>query len=288
MSNKAHFKIGTCSWKYDSWIGLIYSEEAKVNYLKAYAEHFSTVEIDQWFWSLYPNNIIKLPSIPVVKEYAESVPDDFLFSIKAPNSITLTHYYSQDKTKPLIENPIFFSNDILNEFLNRLALMGSKVGPIIFQFEYLNKMKMPNQQLFLEKLHVFLDAAPKDFQYAIEIRNPKYLNMEYFEFLKSHDVAHTFLEGYYMPPISEVYQKAKGQIKDYTVIRLHGPNRQEIEAMTQNKWNEIVASKDEELDAITGMIQDLIDRGVEPIVNVNNHFEGSAPKTIQRILSRFK
>jgi uncharacterized protein YecE (DUF72 family) len=43
--------IGTCSWKYPSWRGLVYSDSGQ-NYLQEYAQHYSCVEVDQWFWSL--------------------------------------------------------------------------------------------------------------------------------------------------------------------------------------------------------------------------------------------
>ena len=41
MSGKV--RIGTCSWKYDAWRGLVYSEKDKINYLEEYAEHYGTV-----------------------------------------------------------------------------------------------------------------------------------------------------------------------------------------------------------------------------------------------------
>ena len=52
-----HVRIGTCSWKYDSWKGLVYDPDRQYrpdDYLPDYAKHFTTVEIDQWFWSLFP------------------------------------------------------------------------------------------------------------------------------------------------------------------------------------------------------------------------------------------
>ena len=45
--------IGTCSWKYESWRGLVYSGAAHPNLLAEYAQRYDCVEIDQWFWSLY-------------------------------------------------------------------------------------------------------------------------------------------------------------------------------------------------------------------------------------------
>jgi uncharacterized protein YecE (DUF72 family) len=91
---KSYLRIGTCSWKYDSWKGLVYDQEKKYkanDYLADYARYFNTVEIDQWFWSLFPKGA-KLPDSETVRRYTDSVPDDFLFTVKAPNSITLEQF----------------------------------------------------------------------------------------------------------------------------------------------------------------------------------------------------
>jgi len=85
--------IGTCSWQYDSWQGLIYPEEKPFNYLHEYSRYYKTVEIDQWFWSLFSDDKVVLPKPSVVQEYIGSVPDEFLFCIKVPNNITLSHHY---------------------------------------------------------------------------------------------------------------------------------------------------------------------------------------------------
>jgi uncharacterized protein YecE (DUF72 family) len=42
-------RIGTCSWKYPSWVGLVYSAERGIDYLAEYARKYDTVEVDQWF-----------------------------------------------------------------------------------------------------------------------------------------------------------------------------------------------------------------------------------------------
>ena len=94
--------IGTCSWKYDSRRGIIYSNDPDINYLQEYSKHYNTVEIDQWFWSLYGIDKVSLPLKTDVLNYHDSVPDNFKFSIKVPNSITLTHYYKKTKNDSLI------------------------------------------------------------------------------------------------------------------------------------------------------------------------------------------
>ena len=74
-------RIGTCSWKYDSWKGLIYPDFGEFNYLEEYSKQYNTVEIDQWFWSLFQGSKPALPKESTVNEYNQSVPEDFKFTI---------------------------------------------------------------------------------------------------------------------------------------------------------------------------------------------------------------
>ena len=279
-------RIGTCSWKYPSWKGIIYSEGVRGNYLSEYAKHYNTVEIDQWFWSLFPGNKVVLPKSEVTREYVSSVPEGFRFSIKVPNSITLTHHYTKNKKLPLIENPFFLSNQLFTEFYRLLRPMRDQVGALIFQFEYLNKKKMPDQQVFQEKFSAFISKCPSGMNYCVEIRNPNYLNTEYFSFLKSLNLSHVFLQGYYMPPIFNLYEKYHSFIEKVAVIRLMGGDRKAIEEKSQGNWNQLWEPKEGELDRLSGMMKELMIKKVRLFVNVNNHYEGSAPLTIDRIKSR--
>jgi uncharacterized protein YecE (DUF72 family) len=281
----AQLRIGTCSWKFPSWQGLVYSAPKGINYLEEYARHYDTVEVDQWFWSLFGVDSVKLPRPADVAAYRNSVPDDFKFTIKVPNSITLTHLYRKAKTDPLVPNPSFLSPALFQTFLSLLDPLRDVLGPLMFQFEYLNRQKMASQDHFQERFETFVEQLPTSYEYALEIRNGNYLNGSYFEFLNRNEVSPVFLQGYWMPPITDLYQKWRGLIvqQEVAVVRLHGPDRQGIEKKTGKQWNQIVAPKDEELAAIAEMIDDLLDRGVDVYLNVNNHYEGSAPLTIERI-----
>src|SRR5512136_2951064 len=145
---KPFLRLGTCSWKYDSWKGLIYPPGRHYkpdDYLVEYAKVLDSVEVDQWFWSLYPGGV-RLPEPRVVRLYEKSVSPSFIFTVKAPNALTLTHFYAKQPAasaaiagKP---NPHFLDDGLLRRFLDRLSPLGPKLGPIMFQFEYLNKQKM--------------------------------------------------------------------------------------------------------------------------------------------------
>lgn len=283
-------RLGTCSWKYDSWKGLLY-DPAKAyrpeDYLADYAKHLATVEVDQWFWSLFPSGIV-LPATDTVKQYADSVPDDFRFTVKAPNALTLTHHYAK-QPKSAAEfanrpNDRFLDLDLLDRFLERLSPMGSKLGPIMFQFEYLNKQKMPSLAAFLERLDQFLAGAPKGFQYAFEIRNPNWLSPGFFGLLARHGAGYVFLEGYYMPRIGEVWDRFRPATAGFGVVRLHGPDRSKIEEMSGEQWDRILAPHPEGLEAAATIVRANAARKATTFVNVNNHFEGSAPRSIGRLL----
>lgn len=223
-----------------------------------------------------------------VKQYADGAPDDFRFTIKAPNAITLTHSYAKQPkgsehhtNEP---NPHFLSLDLLNRFLETLTSMQGKLGPIMLQFEYLNKQKMPSMAAFLERLRRFFEKAPAGFQYAIETRNPNYLKEEFGEALRQLGLGCVLLDGYYMPRIAEVTAKLDIGTAAFSVIRLHGPNRAEIEEQTGGMWDKIVEPKDDGLKATADIVTQNLEAGVDTYVNVNNHYEGSAPLTIQRLL----
>ena len=233
-----------------------------------------------------------MPEIKTVSSYAGSVPENFIFTVKAPNSITLTHFYAK-QPKALAAyanrpNKYFLSIDLLNQFLDSLAPLGGKLGPIMFQFEYLNRKKMPSRDAFLERLHEFFEKAPKDFQYSIETRNPNYLSDELFGFLKQRNIGYVFLEGYYMPPIGKVFKKYDTVTADFGVIRLHGGDRKEIEKQTGEKWNRVVEPHDAALDSAVEMVNEYFRRRIHTFVNVNNHFEGSAPLTAERFVKRMR
>ncbi len=285
-----HLRIGTCSWKYDSWKGLYYDEGRTYgpnDYLSDYARHLNSVEVDQWFWSLFPGGL-RLPDPETVKIYAEAVPDDFVFTVKAPNALTLTHYYSRQPAQHVEyagrPNIYFCDVDLLNRFLEVLSPMGKKLGPVMFQYEFLNRAKMGSRQEFLDLLGRFLSKAPKEFEYAVETRNANYPSGPFFDLLSSHKVAFVYIDGYRMPPIGEIFNRYEPATAASCVIRLHGSDRAGMESETGGTWNRLIASKPDGLRAAARIVRANRRRGITTFVNVNNHYEGSAPLTIARFL----
>jgi len=156
---------------------------------------------------------------------------------------------------------------------------------MMLQFEYLNKQKISGQGQFLSLLGKFRETAPAGHSYAVETRNSQYLNRTYFDFLERQSLSPVLLEGYWMPPVAGVYKQFRKQIAAHqcVVIRLHGGDRKGMEKATGKRWDKIVEAKDKDLTAVAGMVEDLAGAGVDLYVNVNNHYEGCAPLTIERL-----
>ena len=281
----AALRIGTCSWKYPSWAGLVYSSPKGINHLAEYATRYDTVEIDQWFWSLFGVDNLKLPDSATVAEYRASVPDDFRFTVKAPNSITLTHLHRREKSEPLVANPHAFSPDLAHVFVDLLNPLHDVLGPVMLQFGYLNRQMVASSRQFEERLESLARQLPAVPMFGVEIRNPKWLGSSLFDLLARCHLVPVLLQGYYMPPVTDVYRHWGPAIADHdtVVVRLHGPDRAGMEKRTGKRWDRIVEARDSELGDVVEMIEDLLGRGLDVYVNVNNHYEGSALLTIERI-----
>ncbi len=279
-------RFGTCSWKYDDWRGILYPLRGKINHLEQYAARLPTVEVDQWFWSLFAPGQVVLPAPSVVADYAASVPPDFRFTVKAPNSVSLTHHYSLRAHDQLLPNPDFLSSELFSRFLALLQPLGTKLGLVMLQFEYLNRRKMSGLTELLDRLGRFLDATGPGVPIGIELRNPSFLTPEYFDFLRSRGLSHVFCDGYYMPSAAAIYRRQADRLAGPVVLRLMGPDRKAIEEKGNARWDRLLDPRDAQLDEVADMLTDLVKRAVPVYVNVNNHYEGCAPLTIRRLASR--
>jgi|SRR5215831_13056474 len=73
--------LGTSSFTATGWEGSFYPKGMRSSdYLAFYAERFHTVEVDSTFYAC--------PAARTVSNWASRTPDDFIFSVKAPQTIT--------------------------------------------------------------------------------------------------------------------------------------------------------------------------------------------------------
>ena len=270
-------RFGTCSWKYPSWDKLVYSSEHPDDYLQEYAQKYDMVEIDQWFWSLGKKSA-GLPKTTTVIEYDRATDQHFRFLVKCPNALTRPFHDNGSR-----RNPYYLNGEFMQAFLGSIRPLASKIGLLMFQFGYLNSKMVANRVQFLTMLETFFASIPSNIPYAIELRNPNWMDGTWFTWLTDHRIAPVLIQGYWMEDINRTIERYENLMGDTISIRLHGEDREEIEARTGGAWNTVVNPRERELAEVARSITMLAERGRVVYVQVNNHYEGSAPLTIERL-----
>jgi len=149
-------RIGTSAFTAEGWVGSFYPERMQArDFLSYYAKKFNTVELDNTFY--------RTPALSTVLGWNLKTPPGFIFAAKIPQVIT--------HEKVLVD-----CEDDLKHFLKTMDGLGSKLGPLLFQFSYFNKSAFKSQAEFLSRLKPFLKKLPKGYKFAVEIRNKNWLD----------------------------------------------------------------------------------------------------------------
>lgn len=227
------------------------------DYLPFYAQHFNTVEVDSTFYAC--------PTARTVCNWDSRTAEGFIFSVKAPQEITHERMLAE------CDKPV-------KEFLDTMAILGKKLGPVVFQFPFFNRSLFPDRNAFLVRLIPFLKTLPREYKFAIEIRNQRWLDAEFAGLLRDHRIALVLQDRSFMSNPSEL--DFDPITTDWTYIRLLG-DRKAIESVTQT-WSKTVVDKTAELRSWVDYCDQVRRRGVLIYVYANNHFAGHGPATIEQ------
>ena len=202
--------IGTSSWKYQGWMNQLYSparyeyrgKVAKTRFergcLAEYAEVFKTVCVDAAYYNF--------PSLKFLEGLMAQVPPDFQFGFKVTDAITVKKFPNLPRfgERAGTDNPHFLDVNLFSDaFLRPLENFRSQIGLLIFEFSRFYPADYAHGRDFVADLDRFLGKLPKDWPYAIELRNRHWLAPEYFGCLARHGVTHVFNSWNAMPPVDE-------------------------------------------------------------------------------------
>jgi len=141
--------VGTSGYGHKEWKGRFYPEKiASQDMLRFYAERLFSVEINNTFYHM--------PTDKVLASWAEQVPDDFVFAIKAPQVIT--------HIKRLRN-----AGDDTEYLFGTLSTLQKKLGPVLFQFP---KSFHADHSVLKD----FLSLIPGGMYCAFEFRHPSWIN----------------------------------------------------------------------------------------------------------------
>jgi len=259
-------RIGTSAFTAAGWESAFYPAGMKpADYLSYYATKFDTVEVDSTFY--------RTPSVATVSGWERKTPAGFILTAKVPQIIT--H-----------EKVLQDCDDDLKHFLETMGLMGDKLGPLLFQFGYFNKMAFKSGKEFLARLEAFLRKLPQGYRFAVEIRDKQWLNAEFFDLLRAHKVAYAVIDQAWMPLVNEIFEKFDPVTADFAYVRLLG-DRKGIEQKTK-VWDKVIVDRSGELMNWVNVCQRTVRRGISTYVYVNNHYAGFAPATVEQFQKLWK
>jgi uncharacterized protein YecE (DUF72 family) len=211
--------FGTSSWSFPGWAGLVYSRHRSTSELardglREYAKHplLTTVGIDRSYYAPLP--------LDDLRAYADQLPVGFRCCIKAPSAVTsytLGPPGARDQ-----RNPDFLSIDRLaDDLLSALAAgFHEHTGPIILEFPPFDRKARLEPDAFLDRLDFFLSHLPRDFEYAIELRDRMLLTPRYRQLLTTHGIAHTYNFWTAMPMPAQQADVVAPEETPFAVIRL--------------------------------------------------------------------
>ena len=211
-------RVGTSGWTYEQWRGHFYPKglrrEAELGYAAA---HLKAIEINGTFYGLQ--------SPQAFAGWAEQVPAEFMFSIKAPRQIT--HVLRLRDAHSALAN--FIASGLLR--------LGIHLGPILWQFPANFRFDPKRLEPFLCLLPHDTEAAAalgrrhdgtlrappwlevgsvRPIRHAFEIQHESFQCQEFIDLLRAHDVALVCADNSAWPHCVEM-------TSDFVYCRLYMP-----------------------------------------------------------------
>jgi len=240
----AKIYVGTSGYAYKEWKGKFYPEKiSPKEMLRFYSAHLKTVEINNTFYHM--------PRESVLTSWAEQVPSDFVFALKAPQVIT-----HLKRLRDVIAE---------TEYLFRtLSILDKKLGPVLFQFPKSFRKDRPVLQDFLGLIH-------GDMACAFEFRSPSWLDDEILDLLRGKGASLCIADTDENPAHEIMSTASWGYLRlrrsDYTDADL----LRWMERILSQKWERaFVFFKHEDEDPAKGpraamRFQELFDSGVKKV-----------------------
>lgn len=289
-----HLRLGTSSWNYPGWAGLVwdgeYPETNLSRYgLAAYCKHplFHTVSIDRGFYR--PLNVAQFA------EYASQVDQDFRFVVKAPSLVT-DALIRDESGRGMRANPHFLNAEEAVKMFVEPALEGlaHRLGALVFQISPLPNHLLTRMPEVIDRLHQLLRAIPNfrhiapDGVVAVEVRDPQWLTPQFVHALR--DTGATYCMGLHakMPPIAEQLPILRTLWPGPLVCRwnlnpLHGAYGYEDAQQAYSPYDKMIDPDLETRATLAKVIAGTAKARQNVYITLSNKAEGSAPLSVMEL-----
>ncbi len=287
----AGLRMGTMSWSFAGWRGIVYGKEAEPKLLAeagltAYGKHplLRAVEIDRSFYEPLPAKYFE--------QVRQQVPDDFRFLVKAHEDCSQPQFprharygKKQGELNGRFLDPSYAVDAVVGPAVEGL---GEKLGALLFQFPP-QDARAP--QAFAERLGAFLQKLPRGVPYAVELRNPELLTPAYGRALEHTGAVHAHNVWGSMPSVLAQARLIPPIARKPLIVRWLMRSGDDYEGARSRflPFSKLAEPDLQNREDIATLIAKALAHGVPAFVLVNNKAEGCAPESIfelSRMLGR--
>jgi len=156
-----------------------------------------------------------------------------------------------------------------------MEVIGDKLGPLLLQFPYFNKTAFASREQFDKILRPFLASLPKEFRFALELRNKNWIAWDFLELLREHSVGFVLLDQAWMPRIDTLAQAVDLVTADFCYVRFMG-DRKGLEKKTQ-KFDRIIEDKTDDMKIWVEELKKIVAKGTRTYTFFSNYYAGYGP-----------
>lgn len=285
-----HIHLGTSTWSYPGWQGLVWAGrhgEATLSRtgLPAYAAHplLRAVGIDRGFY--------RPLAASEFQRHAEQVPPGFRFTVKAPSLVTDALLRSEDG-RGQEPNPLFLdAQTALQDFIAPACEgLGHTIGALVFQLSPLPAQRLARMNEQFDLLHALLLALPKPPAgvIAVEVRDAAWLTPDLVALLR--DAGARYCVGLHpkLPPLAEQLPLLRALwpgplVVRWNLNRLHGPYGYEAAEKRYGEFAEMLDPDPETRAELARIVRGTAGAGQDVFVTISNKAEGSAPLSVRAL-----
>lgn len=280
----ATVRLGTSSWSFPGWAGLVYSAPASESTLARdglshYAQHplFRTVGLDKTYYRPAPRGEFE--------RLARQVPEGFRFLVKLWRGLLEREsHHGRAEAAPFLDARVAVEECIAPA----VEGLGDKAGPLLFQFSPMRFAGERARRVFIADLRRFFAELPRGPLYAVELRASELVGPELGEMLAEQGVVPCLTVHPTMPAPEIQSRELALDASKPLVMRwmLRGNHRYEEAKDLYAPFDRLVEPDDESRDALARLAKGAIAAGLGAWVVVNNKAEGSSPLSVERLARR--
>lgn len=273
--------VGMSGWQHAGWRGGFYPKGlVQKRELEYASRQVTSIEVNGTFYSLQKPETFQ--------KWHDSVPDDFVFAVKAPQYITHVRRLKE------VEEPLatFFASGVL--------CLREKLGPFLWQFP-------PNVMLKDDRFEKFMRMLPRDshelgrmaknhgprvkgrnylevhgdypIRHAFEFRHPSFFNSEFLDLMREQEIAVVIAHSGLKSPYTE---QLTG---DFVYCRMHGQESRYVKGYPPsfvNAWSEKVRGWSEKRDVFVYFDTEEKDYAADDALNLLAKLNPSAAKAAKK------